>query len=399
MISAVCILLPFVLAAALPYVPHGRWLSLGCAAVDLALAISLPWTGDGLGGWLLPDPLAVHVAVLTGFAWLMASAAESAPPSIAILVGALNLALFSDAAGLSVMAAGGAGVAAVLSLRLKAPGPMLSLVALGTGLAMLGATVLYSGTAPVLGQGWAALSWSALPEAGGGVNGPALSVGFVLILLGSGITCILLPIWTALTNADLPRPVAMLAGPLGGLWLVIVLRLRGVLNGNGHAIAPGGVLFAAGLAGLGLAALCLWRRSGQHQAALLGVFGAVLIGFGVGGAAATAAGLVHLALGCIALTAAATGSRLGLASLAGIPPLGLFASGFVLMTDVAVRSGWAAASLGLGLFAVAALALANLPTPAESRLGWVGVVLALAGAWAMPPFLAAWIQGIAATAR
>jgi hypothetical protein len=132
---------------------------------------------------------------------------------------------------------------------------------------------------------------------------------------------------------------------------------------------------------------------------LLAVFGAVLIGFGVGGAAATGAGLLHLSLGCIALTAAATGSRLGLASLAGIPPLGIFASGFALITDVMARSGWAAASLGLGLFAVAVLALRDLPAPAEPRLGWVGVALALAGAWAMPPFLTAWIQGIAATAR
>ncbi len=395
MIPAFCVLLPFLLAASLPFVPHGRWLSLGCAVVDLVLTISLPWTADRLGGWLLPDPLVVDVAVLTGFAWVMASAAEAAP---AILVGAVNLALFSDGAGLTVMAAGGAGVAAVLSLRLTAPGPMLSIVAIGTALAMLGATVLYTGTAPVLGLGWAALSWSALPEAAG-ANGPALSVGFVLMLLGSGISCTLLPIWAALTKADLPPPLAMLTGPLGGLWLVIVLRLRGVLNGNAHAIAPGGVLVAAGLAGLGLAALCLWRRSGQHQAALLGVFGAVLIGFGVGGAAATGAGLVHLALGCIALTAAATGSRLGLASLAGIPPLGIFAGGFALLTDVAARSGWAAGLLGLGLFAVAALALRNLPASAEPRLAWVGVVLALAGAWAMPPFLAAWIQGIAATAR
>lgn len=399
MIAAFCILLPFALVAALPFVPHSRWLTLGCAVLDLVLTMSLPWTGDGLGGWLLPDPLVVHVAVLTGFAWTMASAMEAAPASIAILVGLVNLALFSDGAGLTVLAAGGAGIAAVLTLGLAAPGPMLSLVATGTGLATLGATVLYSATAPVLGLGWAALSWSALPETGGGANGPALSVGFVLMLLGSGIACTLVPMWAALAKADLPRSLAMLSGPLGGLWLVIALRLRGVLNGNGHAIAPGGVLSAMGLAGLGLAALCLWRRGGQHQNALLAVFGAVLVGFGVGGAAATGAGLLHLALGCVALTAAATGSRLGFASLAGVPPLGIFASGFALTTDVAARSGWAAVPLGLGLFAVAALGLRTSPAPAEPRLGWIGVVLALAGAWAMPPVLGAWIQGIAATAR
>ncbi len=399
MIAAACILLPFALAGALPFVPHARWLSLACAVLDLALSASLPWTGDGLGGWLLPDSLVVLVAVLAGFAWVMASADAAIPLSVAAVVGLINLALFSDGAGLTVLAAGGAGVAAVLSLRLAAPGPMLSLAATGTGLAVTGATILYGGTAPVLGPGWAGLSWSALPETGGGANGTALSVGFVLMLLGSGIACTLVPVWAALSRAQLPRPLAMVAGPLGGLWLVIALRLRGVLDGNGHAIAPGIVLLAAGLAGLGLAALCLWRRGSVLPAALVGVFGTALIGFGVGGAAATGAALLHLALGCVALTAAAMGSRLGLASLAGLPPLGVFASGFALFTDVAARSSGAAAMLGLGLFGVAVLALRDLPPPAEPRLGWVGVVLALAGAWAMPPFLAAWIQGIAAVAQ
>ena len=399
MIAALCILLPLVLAGLLPFVPGARWVQLGCAVVDLALAASLPWTGGSLDGWLLPDPLMVHLVVLTGFAWVMASVLEPVPGSIAVLVGLVNLALLSDGSGLTVIAAGGAGIAAVFSLRLATPGPMLALATAGTGLAVLGTAVLYVGAVPALGPGWPALSWSMLTGASDRASGAALSAGFVLILLGVGVSCLLVPIAAALCPTELPRPLAMLVGPLGGLWLAVALRLRGVLDGNGHAIAPGGVLQAAGLIALALGVLCLWRGGRLLPAAMVAIFGAVLVGFGVGGAPATAAGLLHLTLGCVALTAAATGSRLGLASLAGVPPLGVFASGFLLLADSASRGVTVAALLGLGLFSVAVLALRDLPAVVAPRLAWVGVGLALAGGWAMPPALAAWIQGIAAAAR
>ncbi len=399
MIPALCILLPPMLAASLPWMPGARWVWLGCAALDLVLAASLPWTGTSLGGWLLPDPLAVLVLVLAGFAWLMASAAAAATPALlALLVGLVNLALLADGAGLTAAAAGAAGIVAVYCLH--GPGPLLAAAATGMGLAVFGTVVLYAGAAPALGPGWTGLSWSALPETGPAANGMALSTGFVLMLLGLGVSCILTPLWAALRTAALPPGLAMLAGPLGGVWLVAALRLRGVLDGNGHAVAPGGLLLAAGLVGLALAAACLRRPCGGLPAALLAMFAAVLCGFGVGGAAATGAGLLHLTLGCVALTAAATGSRLGLAALAGVPPFGLFASGFALVMQAAQRNVAVAGLLLLGLFGVAALALRRLPQAEPgARWGWVGIGLTLLGAWAMPPAVTAWIQGIAAAAR
>ena len=400
MTAALCILLPLALAGLLPWTPGARRVALGCAVLDLVLAASLPWTGSVLGGWLLPEPLVVLVMVLTGFAWAMAIALEPASRSAAILVSLLNLALLSDGAGLTVAALGGAGVASVFCLRQAQPGALLAAAAAGMGLAVFGTVLLYAGTSPVLGHGWSALSWSALPQGGAGVNGMALGTGFVLVLLGSGISCVLAPLWAASGVAVLPRGLAVLAGPLGGAWLVVALRLRGVLDGSGQAIAPGGLLLAVGLAGLLVALLCLRSREAALPAAWVAVLAAVLVGFGVGGAAATGAGLLHLTLGCLALTAAGTGSRIGLAALAGLPPLGVFASGFALVTGAAGRNAPVAALLGVGLFGVAAMALRSLPPAgAGSRLGWVGVGLTLVGAWAMPPTITAWIQGIAAAAR
>ena len=48
--------------------------------------------------------------------------------------------------------------------------------------------------------------------------------------------------------AHRPECVAILSGPLAGVWLMVALRLRGVLDGNGHAIAPAVLLVTAGLA-------------------------------------------------------------------------------------------------------------------------------------------------------
>ena len=400
MTGVLCILLPFALAALLPWTRWAHRLSLGCAVLHLLLAVSLPWTGSAAGGWLLSDPLGVHILVLTGFAWLMASALAPTTPSTAVLIGSLTLALLSDGAGLTVAALGGAGLATVFCLRPAEPGPLLAAAAAGAALAVFGSVLLYAGAVPALGRGWVALSWSALPEAGGRANGMAWSAGFVLILLGSAISCGLVLMAAALRVAALPPGLLMLAGPLGGAWLVVALRLRGVLDGSGHAIAPGGVLLAMGLAGLAVALVCLRSREAVVPAACLAMVAAVTVGFGIGGAAVTEAGLLHLTLGCVALTAAATGSRMGVASLAGLPPLGVFASGFALVAGAAGRAAPAAVLLGLALFGVAALALRSLPPAGRGpRLGWVGVGLTLAGAWAMPPAISAWLQGIAAAAR
>ncbi len=410
MTGAACILLPLLFAAVHRWLPPWRWLAPAVAGVALALALSLPWTGDSLGGWLLTDPLAVHVTMLSAFAWLAVSGyaaldGPDAPPAAAALtVACVNLALLSDGAGLGVAAA---GVAAACAPARLAVHPVL---ACGLGVAVFGVAVLGGAAAPALGPGWASLSWSALPDAGPRADGLALGVGFGALLLGLGAACTLLPVWAAVGRVALPRTAAVLAGPLGGVWLVMALRLRGVLDGDGHAMAPGGPMLAVALAALALAAVCARRPGRLLPAATVAMLGASLFGFGLGGAGATGAGLLHLTLGCLALTAAAAPGwpgTLGTASLAALPPLGLFASVFALLTAAFTRAPLLAAPFGLLLAVVALSALPALAVPLPGawpgsragRLGWVGFAMTLLGGWAMPPAVGAWLQGIAAAAR
>lgn len=423
------ILLPLLLALLLhwlPRLPQGRrlrhaalarWLPPGGAAVTLVLACSLPWTGGTLGGWLLPEPLAVHVVLLCCLAWLVASLAASlvasgegpdvAPQHAAPVVGCINLALLADDAGLSVVAAGAAVLAGILALRRPDPQPLLVAAACALGLAVFGLSTVLRGTLPALGGGWASSSWSALPDAAARSSGPALSLGFAASLLGLGCACLLLPLWSALRGLALPRTLAVLAGPLGGVWLVVALRLRGLLDGNAHAVVPGIPLLAVGLFGCALAPLCLAGRDPARllPATIIGTVAAAAVGIGLGGATATAAGLLHLTLGCLALTAAVTGgwpAVLGVASLAVLPPFALFGSGLALLAAAADRQVLLVAPLALLLLATASLALRLLPAATASPaapVGWAGLALALLGAWALPGPAAAWLHGIAAAAR
>ena len=91
-----------------------------------------------------------------------------------------------------------------------------------------------------------------------------------------------------------------------------------------------------------------------------------------------------------------------MASLAVLPPLGLFASGFALLTAAFARAPLVAALLACLLALLAVAVSRSLPPPVptgpSARVGWAGLVLSLVGGWAMPSGIAAWLHGIAAAA-
>ena len=368
---AACILLPLILAAATPFLPHSRLIGPAVALLNFALAGSLPWLGDG-------DWLAVHVAILTGFAWLMASGAaalegpEQPGAPVAALVGCANLALLGGNPVLTVLAAGAGAFAAIQALRPTAPGQLRTAAASASGLAVFGTALLSNGP-------------------------PTASLGSVFVLLGLGCVCLLAPMWAMLHGVALPRGLAMLAGPFGGVWVATAMRLDSLTPGISLAA---GIALVLDLGRLPVAqavcraALRRDRRVPGHR------------GRSVCGAGAAPTGLLHLTLGCLALTAALTSgwpAVLGLAALAGVPPLGVFASFFDLLTGTASRSIPLALSFAAAMLVFLLAALRHLPrtlptTPA-AQLGWLGLALALGGGWLLPPGIAAWLQGIAAAAR
>ena len=404
---AVCIGLPLLFAVIAPGIQ--RWLLRYpaacpvCAGLTLAACLSLPWTGSALGSWLVPDPLGILVASLACTAWLAASldTPGAAPPhhappwQLAAFAVCLNLAALTDRPEFTVLAAGGA-IHAVLLGPGRERGTMLALAGCGLGVAVFGVALL---------QALQPVPWSALAQAAQQVRGAALGIGAVLVLLGLGCVCLLLPLAAALQGGPMPRQLAILAGPLGAVWLAVALRLRAVLDGNIHAIAPGALLVVSGTALLVTAVLCLWRDPARLvPAGIVAFVGAAAFGFGVGGAAGTAAALLHLTLGCLALTAAGAGGWagvLGEAALLGLPPLGVFASAYGLLAAAMASSTVLAAVFAALELALVLGAVRRLHPPAErsAPIGWVGLVLTLGASWALPPAVAAWLLGIAAAAR
>ena len=388
-VIAACVAIPLLLALAWRWLPHHPAIMPACAGVTLAACLSLPWTGAALGGWLVPDPVGITVAALASLGWLAATLLAPVDLIASVVAGCLNLALLTGRPDLTVVAAGAAAIVA-------GGRGLLPATASGLGLAVFGMALL---------QGMAPGDWTTLPEAGRQVGGPALGVAMVLVLLGLGAACLLPSLMAAVRGVGVAPGMGILAGPLGGVWLVVALRLRGVLDGNSHAVAPGSVLLGAGFALMLLGLVAIRRGADRLVAgATLAMVGAAAVGFGVGGAGGTAAGLLHLVLGCLALGAAGAGGWagvLGAASLAGVPPLGVFASAYGLLAASMAGSALVTVVFAGLEIALVTLALRHLRSPQgrSLRSGWVWLVLTLGAGWALPPVASGWLLGIAAAAQ
>jgi hydrogenase-4 component F len=432
------VVVPLLAAAALAAVPRrdwGMWGNLAASALGLLLACRLPWVAGEPGFGLLASPAAIHLVMLGSFIGLAGAwfSRHAAPPGrlrlyhalFQILLGTTNLALLADNAVVTWVALEAAGLALVLATMIpgtvesdRAAWRLLLLLGAALTLAALGTLLLYLAATPALGTGWDALRWSALTPAAARFDGTVLSLAFVLLLLGYGGLAALVPLQAWLLEAQ--AAPAVLTGVLGnavpGVALLLILRLRGVLNGNPQAVPPGGLMMALGLAAVLLAGVGLWRLRGERRWLALssvGQNGVVAFAFGLGGAAATMAGLVHLTAHSLAKAAAfQTGSGraarwVAVAAVAGLPPFGLFGS-LVLILQQTVRHGlWLAVLLGAGIAIGAWAMMVRLPSPevaaspawSASAGAWACLAGALLLGLAMPGPLVDWFQAMAAVAQ
>lgn len=253
------VLVPLAAAAGLAWAPLPRLaatLAAAAATATFLLACALPFRPVA-GLLLLVDPLAAHVAILTGFvgaaaAWSVAATppAERAdtPAGHALFLaslGCLLLALLSNNALVTWGAIAAACIGSVGVVGL--PGTpharvaafrQLMLCGVGIALASLGTVLLWLAAAPALGPGLPAMSWSRLATAPG-CNAAMLNLAFVFLLLGYATKAGLAPLhgWLTAACAEAPTPVAaVLAGSLPNAALLVILRLRGVLDANSAAI-------------------------------------------------------------------------------------------------------------------------------------------------------------------
>ncbi len=467
-------LLAGVLLAFVTSLELATWLVIAASTAAFVLACALPFQARA-GQLLLVDPLAAHMALLTSFvgmttAWFnrgyirveAASGRLDAPrlrqyhALFLLFLGFMLLALLTNNLGVTWVSIEAATLAAVVVVGLpctaeavEASWKFFVLCGVGIALALFGTFVLYLAAEPVLGPGLDAMSWSGLASAAPRCHGPLLNLAFVFVLLGYGTKAGLAPLhaWMPDAHAEGPTPVsAVLAGSILNVALVAILRTRGLLAANGEAIAPGPPIMALGLLSLLLASLSLWRRRDVKRFFAFSTIeqsGLAAFAFGLGGAAAVFAGVLHLTLHT--LTKAAVFQCVGRASqlkggqtfadiaglfaghralgltlavaivgIAGLPPFGLFSSEVLIVLETVRRLPVLAVPVALGLI-VGTWALASrlidvclgAPTPdrgpAPSLLAlvpaWLHLALVVILGLAMPASVVAWFTAIAEQMR
>ena len=230
---------------------------------------------------------------------------------------------------------------------------------------------------PVIGEGLDAMVWTVLVTRAAAFDPALLNVAFVFLLLGYGTKVGLAPLhaWLPDAHAEGPTPIsAVLSGLLLNVALYALLRFKMLLALNPGALAPGPLMVTMGLISLVFAAFMLYRRRDiKRMFAYSSIehMGIITFAFGMGGPLANFAGLLHMtmhsltksaiffAVGHIAqvkgtqriadmggLTATnpvlGWGLVLGVVAIAGLPPLGIFMSEFLVVTSTFARAPWLA---------------------------------------------------------
>jgi len=265
----------------------------------------------------------------------------------------------------------------------------------------------------------------------------------VFLLLGYGTKVGLAPLhaWLPDAHAEGPTPIsAVLSGLLLNVALYAVLRFKILLAANGAAITPGPLMVGMGLTSLVFAAFMLYRRRDIKRLfaySSIEHMGIIAFAFGMGGALANFAGLLHMTMHSLAKSGifftvgnitrvkgtqkiadikGLTESHpvlgwllvLGVVAIAGLPPLGIFTSEFLVVSSTFSREPLLAIPLVFGLlvsigglfmrlnglaFGEPAGSTAPLRTSYLPIVAHFALVL-IAGIY-LPPAIVVWFQHIA----
>jgi hydrogenase-4 component F len=371
-----------------------------------------------------------------------------------MLMFGMNLALLSNNVGLMWVAVELATLTTVLMVgiyrtpaALEAAWKYFLLGSVGIALALFGTILVYLAAHSVVGEGLDAMAWNVLVENAPGFDPALLNLAFVFLLLGYGTKVGLVPLhaWLPDAHAEGPTPIsAVLSGLLLNVALFAVLRFKSIMSANPAALAPGPLMVSLGLLSVVFASLMLYRRQDiKRMFAYSSIehMGIITFAFGMGGPLANFAGLLHMTLHsltksaiffCLGHIAQAKGTQrmadirgltvshpvlgwglaLGVVAIAGLPPMGIFMSEFLIVTSTFSREPALAVVLGLSLLVALGALLLRLnglafgdpdgrsePTKASfvPVFAHFGLVLA-AGIW-LPPGLVAWFQHVATLLR
>ena len=458
-----------VLLALLPGYWLTAYLNVLAALATFLVALSLFFSRPPQGAYLHIDDLNNVFIVLTTFVGLTSSLFSASyighelengrlTPTFLrfyhamyqILMFAMNLALVANNIGLMWVAIELATLTTVLMVgiyrtheALEAAWKYFILGSVGIALALFGTILVYMAARPVIGEGLDAMVWTTLVTRAAEFDPALLNVAFVFLLLGYGTKVGLAPLhaWLPDAHAEGPTPIsAVLSGLLLNVALYALLRFKMLLAVNPNVIAPGPLLVTMGLISVVFAAFMLYRRRDiKRMFAYSSIehMGIIAFAFGMGGPLANFAGLLHMtmhsltksaiffAVGHIAQVKGTQqiaqmggltvtnpvlgwGLVLGVVAIAGLPPLGIFMSEFLVVTSTFAREPLLAIVLVFGiLIGVAGLFLRlnaiafgeprGAVAEAKASYGPMFAHLALVfmtGVY-MPPAMVAWFQNVA----
>ncbi len=317
------------------------------------------------------------------------------------------------------------------------------LCGVGIAQALFGTILLYFAAEKLLGAGGGALLWTELNDVRASLEPTVVSLAFVFLLVGYGTKVGLVPLhnWLPDAHAEGPTPVsAVLSGLLLNVALYAVVRCKVLVDGALPDAFAKNLMVGFGLLSVVVAALLLSRQKDIKRLfaySSIEHMGIVTFAFGIGGPIANFAGLLHMTVHSLTKSAIffavghaaqKTGTQvmdeirglvtispmigwglaLGALAILGMPPFGVFASEFLILTTAMREQPWATpfllAALGLAFAAVFSKVqpmvfgetnAMRLPVrPAMIPVFAHLAIVLMLGLW-IPPFLADWYRSAA----
>jgi hydrogenase-4 component F len=466
------LLVPAFAAALLALLPDYRLtarLNVLATALTLAFALSLFFRRPSPNAYLLVDDLNGTFIVLTTFVGFTTSVFSASYIGHELEIGrltplfvrfyhamyqllmfAMNLALIANNIGLMWVAIELATLTTVLMVgiyrtpeALEAAWKYFILGSVGIALALFGTILIYMAARPVVGEGLDAMVWSTLVAHAARFDPALLDLAFVFLLLGYGTKVGLAPLhaWLPDAHAEGPTPIsAVLSGLLLNVALYALLRFKMLLAANAAALAPGPLMVTLGLLSLVFAAFMLYRRRDIKRLfaySSIEHMGIITFAFGMGGPIANFAGLLHMTMHSLTKSAIffavghvaqvkgtqriadmggltethpllGWGLILGVVAIAGLPPLGIFMSEFLVVSSTFARAPLLALVLVFGLLVALGglflrlngIAFGEPRGPAAKAQAsyapmFAHLALVFAAGIYMPPALVAWFQNVA----
>jgi hydrogenase-4 component F len=318
------------------------------------------------------------------------------------------------------------------------------LCGVGIAQALFGTILVYFAAERILGAGIGSLLWTHLDAVKGDLEPTVMSIAFVFLLVGYGTKVGLVPLhnWLPDAHAEGPTPIsAVLSGLLLNVALYALIRFKVLTDGALEQPFASALLMAFGLLSVAVAAFFLSRqRDIKRMFAYSSIehMGLITFAFGMGGPVASFAGLLHMTVHSLTKSAIffavghaaqksgtqfmegirglikgsptiGWGLMLGTAAILGMPPFGVFASEFLILTTAIAQQPWAAPvlliSLGVSFAAifgkVQAMVFGEMSgSPNDLRLAhrpalmpvFTHLALVLVLGLYIPPYLADWYR-------